>query len=221
MGAERHFSGSLRQHTDNTTVENDPVGYSLLHCDLLCQSGSELNCFIILSAHLQWGWPQMLFQLWWHQPESGFRVWIRPPCSEPRLWMPVGGGANVHVWAFHLRTGWAAFIDHVNFPVCNWLVLFKESNTRFKILNSTLKIKKWHRTAAFVWRFGRGNYQVMTQGRGIIHISQVSLSLLDSLHAAVDGPHQGLLGQTLLTATWQRYTINKSEHSLTAASFFF
>lgn len=44
-----------------------------------------------------------------------------------------------------------------------------------------------------------GNYQVMTQGRGIIHISQVSLGLLDSLHAAVDGPHQGLLGQALLT----------------------
>lgn len=45
-----------------------------------------------------------------------------------------------------------------------------------------------------------GNYQVMAQGRGIIHISQVSLSLLDGLHAAVDGPHQGLLGQTLVMA---------------------
>lgn len=58
----------------------------------------------------------------------------------------------------------------------------------------------------------------MTQGRGIIHISQVSLSLLDGLHAAVDGPHQGLLGQTLWTATWQRYTmctdLNKSKYSL-------
>lgn len=41
------------------------------------------------------------------------------------------------------------------------------------------------------------NYQVVPQGRGIIHISQVSLSLLDGLHAGVDGPHQGLLGQTL------------------------
>lgn len=47
----------------------------------------------------------------------------------------------------------------------------------------------------------KGNYQVMTQGRGIIHISQVSLRLLDGLHAAVDGAHQGLLSQTLWTVT--------------------
>lgn len=42
-------------------------------------------------------------------------------------------------------------------------------------------------------------YQVMAQWRQIIYISQVSLSLLHSLHTAVYGPHQGLLGQTLTT----------------------
>lgn len=47
----------------------------------------------------------------------------------------------------------------------------------------------------------------MAQWRQIIYISQVSLSLLHSLHAAVDGPHQGLLGQTLTTAN------NRDTHS--------
>lgn len=37
----------------------------------------------------------------------------------------------------------------------------------------------------------------MAQKWRIICISQVSLSLLHSMHTAVDGPHQGLLGQTL------------------------
>lgn len=39
----------------------------------------------------------------------------------------------------------------------------------------------------------------MAQRRQIIYISQVSLSLLHSLHTAVDGPHQSLLSQTLKT----------------------
>lgn len=79
--------------------------------------------------------------------------------------------------------------------------LLEGSNGRFKILNSTLKIKNDIALQPLFHVLEEGNYQVMTQGRGIIHISQVSLGLLDSLHAAVDGPHQGLLGQTLLTAT--------------------
>lgn len=37
-------------------------------------------------------------------------------------------------------------------------------------------------------------HQVMAQWRQIIDMSQVSLGLLHSLHTAVDGPHQGLLG---------------------------
>lgn len=43
---------------------------------------------------------------------------------------------------------------------------------------------------------GRGEetHQVMAEWRQIIYMSQVSLGLLDSLHTAVDGPHQGLLG---------------------------
>lgn len=41
----------------------------------------------------------------------------------------------------------------------------------------------------------------MAQGRRIIYVSQVSLSLLHSLHTAVDSPHQGLLGQTLTIAS--------------------
>lgn len=40
----------------------------------------------------------------------------------------------------------------------------------------------------------------MAQWRQIIHMSQVSLSLLHSLHTAIDGPHQCLLGQTLTIA---------------------
>lgn len=40
----------------------------------------------------------------------------------------------------------------------------------------------------------------MTQWRQIIDVSQVCLGLLHSLHTAVDGSHQGLLGQTLTTA---------------------
>lgn len=79
--------------------------------------------------------------------------------------------------------------------------LLEASNRQFKILNSALKIKNDIALEPLFDVLEEGNYQVMTQGRGIIHISQVSLSLLDGLHAAVDGPHQGLLGQTLLTAT--------------------
>lgn len=41
----------------------------------------------------------------------------------------------------------------------------------------------------------------MAEWRKIINMTQVSLSLLHSLHTAVDGPHQGLLGQTLTTET--------------------
>lgn len=37
-------------------------------------------------------------------------------------------------------------------------------------------------------------HQVMAQWRQIIDMSQVSLGLLHSLHTAVDGSHQGLLG---------------------------
>ena len=53
----------------------------------------------------------------------------------------------------------------------------------------------------------------MAKRRWIICISQVSLSLLHSLHAAVDGPHQRLLGQTL-TITKSRVTLgpNQSKH---------
>lgn len=49
------------------------------------------------------------------------------------------------------------------------------------------------------------SHQVVAKRRWIICISQVSLSLLHSLHAAVDGPHQRLLGQTL-TITNSRVT---------------
>lgn len=116
--------------------------------------------------------------------------------------MPVSGGAHVDVLAF-ITVGdfqiTSAFLS-----VIEGLVLLLDS---LKPLNPFLFLFFNKMTenfiAAVVGSFGsiEGNYQVVTQGRGIIHISQVSLSLLDGLHAAVDGPHQGLLGQTLLMAT--------------------
>ena len=40
-------------------------------------------------------------------------------------------------------------------------------------------------------------HQVVTEWGQVSHVAQVRLSLLHRVHAAVDGPHQGLLGQAL------------------------
>lgn len=59
--------------------------------------------------------------------------------------------------------------------------------------------------------------QVVAQRRRIISVSQVSLSLLHRLHAAVDGPHQGLLSVTLSTATATTKTTTITQKQLTKA----
>lgn len=46
-----------------------------------------------------------------------------------------------------------------------------------------------------------GTDQVVAQRRRVVGVSEVGLSLLHRLHAAVDGPHQGLLSVTLTTTT--------------------
>lgn len=57
--------------------------------------------------------------------------------------------------------------------------------------------------------------QVVAQGRRIISISKVSLSLLHRLHAAVDGPHQSLLSVTLATTTTSSTTITQKQSTKT------
>lgn len=53
----------------------------------------------------------------------------------------------------------------------------------------------------------------MAEWRQIIYMSQVGLRLLYSLHTAVDGPHQGLLGLTLITTETHSVQMTQQKQS--------
>lgn len=50
-------------------------------------------------------------------------------------------------------------------------------------------------------------YHILTKRRQGVKLAEVVLGLLDSVHARIDGPHEGLLGRSLQRQmdTWWSY----------------